>query len=156
MHPRDECKTTFMTELFCYCYKVMPFGLKNAGATYQQLMDRVLTPMLGRNVQAYVDDMVVTSQQKEQHVADPEELFTMIAKYRLKLIPEKWVFGIEACKFLDFLLTKSGIEANPKKCLAIIAMRSPILVKEVQQLTGRMAALSRFVWARGDKGHSYF
>jgi len=67
----------------------MPFGLKNAGATYQQLMDRVLTPMLGRNVQAYVDDMVVTSQQKEQHVADPEELFTMIAKYRLKLIPEK-------------------------------------------------------------------
>ena len=66
------------------------------------------------------------------------------------------MFGIEACKFLDFLLTKSGIEANPKKCLAIIAMRSPILVKEVQQLTGRMAALSRFVWARGDKGHSYF
>ena len=72
MHPRDECKTAFMTELSCYCKKVMPFGLKNAGATYQRLMDRVLAPMLGRNVQAYVDDMVVTSQQKEKHVADLE------------------------------------------------------------------------------------
>jgi len=89
MHPRDECKTAFMTELSCFCYKVMPFGLKNAGATYQRLMDRVLAPMLGWNVQAYVDDMVVTSQQKEQHLADLEELFTTIAKYRLKLNPEK-------------------------------------------------------------------
>jgi len=60
MHPSDKCKTTFMTELSCYCYKVMPFGLKNVGATYQRLMDRVLAPMIGRNVQAYVDDMVVT------------------------------------------------------------------------------------------------
>ena len=70
MHPRDEFKTAFMTELSCYCYKAMPFGQKNAGATYQRLMDRVLAPMLGWNVQAYVDDMVVTSQQREHHVAD--------------------------------------------------------------------------------------
>ena len=131
MHPRDECKTIFMTELSCYCYKVMPFGLKNADATYQLLMDRVLAPMLGRNVQAYVDDMVVTSQQKEQHVADLEELFTMIAKYRLKLNPEKCVFGVEVGKFLGLLLTECGIEANPEKCAAIITMRSPISVKEV-------------------------
>jgi len=134
----------------------MPFGLKNAGATYQRLMDRVLAPMLGRNVQGYVDDMVVTSQQKERHVADLEELFTTIAKYRLKLNPEKCVFGVEADKFLGFLLTKGGIEANPEKCAAIIAMRSPISVKEVQQLTGCMAALSKFVLAGGDKGHPYF
>ena len=61
MHLRDECKTTFMTETCSYCYKVKPFGLKNAGATYQRLMDKILAPMLGRNLQAYVDDMVVTS-----------------------------------------------------------------------------------------------
>jgi len=85
MHPRDDCKRAFMTKLSRYCYKVLPFGLKNAGAMYQRLMDRVLAPMLGRNVQAYVDDMVVPSQQREQHVADLEELFTIIAKYRLKL-----------------------------------------------------------------------
>jgi len=129
MHPRDKCKTTFMTELSYYYYKVMLFGLKNAGATYQRLMDRVLAPMIGRNVQAYVDDMVVTSQVKDQHVSDLEELFTMIAKYKLKLNPEKCVFGVEAGKFLGFLLTERGMEANPEKCAAIIAMRSLISVK---------------------------
>jgi len=112
MHPKDECKTTFMTELSCYYYKVMTFGLKNAGATYQRLMDRVLAPMIGQNVQAYVDDMVVTSV-KDQHVTDLEELFTTIARYRLKLNPEKCVFGVKAGKFLGFILTERGIEANP-------------------------------------------
>ena len=68
MHPRDKCKMTFMTELSCYYYNVIPFGLKNAGATYQRLMDRVLALMIGRNVQAFVDNMVVTSQVKDQHV----------------------------------------------------------------------------------------
>jgi len=95
-------------------------------------MDRVLAPMIGRNVQAYVDDMVVTSQVKDQHVADLEKLFTTIAKYKLKLNPEKCVFGVEAGKFLGFILIERGIEANPEKCATIIAMRSPILVKEVQ------------------------
>ena len=79
MHPRDESKTAFMTETCSYCYKVMPFRLKNAGATYQRPMDKVLTPMLGRNV-AYVDDMVVASREKMQHVADLEELFVTISK----------------------------------------------------------------------------
>jgi len=80
MYPKDECETTFMTELSCYCYTVVSFGLKNAGATYQRMMDTVLAPMIGRNVQAYMDNMVVTSQVKDQHVADLEELFTTIAK----------------------------------------------------------------------------
>jgi len=90
----------------------MPFGLKNAGATYQKLMDRVRAPMIGKNVQTYVDDMVVTSQVKDQHVTDLEELFTTIAKYNLKLNPEKCVFWVEAGKFLGFLLIECGIEAN--------------------------------------------
>ena len=145
-----------MMELSCFCYTVMSFGLKNAGATYQRLIDRVLAPMIGRNVQAYVDDMVVTSQVKDQHVADLEEIFTTIAKYKLKLNPEKCVFAVETGKFLGFLLTERGIEVNLEKYTVILAMRSLISVKEVQQLTGRMTALSRFVSVRGDKGHPYF
>jgi len=125
-----------MIELFSYFYKVTPFGLKNVGVTYQRLMDKVLSPMIGRNVQVYVDDMVVTSQEKDQHIADLEELFTTIVKYKLKLNPEKCVFGVKAGQFLGFLLIERGIEANPKKCAAIIAMRSPTSVKEVQQLKG--------------------
>jgi len=107
----------------------MPFGLKNAGATYQRLMDKVLAPMLGKNVQAYVDDMVVTSLEKDKHVADLEELFITIARYKLKLNPEKCVFGVEVGEL-------RGIEANPENCAAILAMRSPATVKEVQQLRG--------------------
>jgi len=156
MHPRDESKTAFMTETCSYCYKVMSFVLKNAGATYQRLMDKVLAPMLGRNIPTYVDDMVVTSQERGQHAADLEELFATISKYRLKLNPEKCVFCMEAGKFLGFMLTARGIKANPDKCAAILSMRSPTSVKEVQQLTGRMAALSRFVSAGGEKGHPYF
>ena len=76
-------------------------------------MDKVLAPMLGRNVQAYVDDMVVTSLEKSKHVSDLEELFTTIAKFRLKLNPKKCIFGVEAGKFLGYLLTERGIEANP-------------------------------------------
>jgi len=147
MHPKDKSKTAFMTELSCYCYTVMSFGLKNTGATYERLMGRVLAAIIGRNVQAYVDDMVMTSQVKDQHVIDLEELFTTITKYKLKLNPEKCVFRVEASKFLGFLLMERGIETNPEKCVAILAMRSPILIKEVQRLTGRMAALSRFVSA---------
>jgi len=156
MHPKDECKTAFMTGLSCYCKTVMPFGLKNVGSTYQRLMDKVLAPMIWQNVQAYVDNMVVTSQVKDQHVVDLEELFTTIAKYKLNLNPKTCVFGVEVGKFLGFLLTERGIEANPEKCVAILAMRSQISVKEVQQLTGRMTALSRFVSTGGDKGHPYF
>ena len=100
--------------------------------------------------------MVVISPEKSKHVSDLEELFTIITKFRLKLNPEKCIFGVEAGKFLGFLLTERGIEANHDKCAAILAMRSPATVKEVQQLTGRMAALSHFVLASGEKGHPYF
>nr|KYP53530.1 Uncharacterized protein K02A2.6 [Cajanus cajan] len=102
---------------------VMPFGLKNAGATYQQLMDKVLLNKLGRNVEAYVDDMVVKSTSINWHFDDLQELFDTIDKYQLKLNPEKCSFGVQARKFLGFLLTHRGIEANPDKCSVIINMR---------------------------------
>ena len=108
MHSLDEDKIAFMGEMANYCYRVMPFGLKNAGATYQRLMDRILVSMLGRNVHAYVDDIVVTSVEEKRHQGDLEELFVMINKYRLKLNPEKCVFGVKAGKFLGFLLTERG------------------------------------------------
>ena len=93
---------------------------------------------------------------KDQHVTDLEELFTTIAKYKLKLNPEKCVFGVEVGKFLGFLITERGIKVNHENCAVIIAMRNPISVKKVQQLTGWMAALSRFVSAGGNKRDPYF
>jgi len=148
MHPKDKNKTTFMV--------VTSFGLKNVVATYQRLMERILVSMLGRNVQAYVNDMVITLERKHQHIADLQELFTTIVKYNLKLNPNKCVFGVVIGKFLGFLLPERGKEANPDKCTTIIGMRSPTNVKEVQQLPWRITALSRFLSASGDKGHHYF
>ena len=84
--------------------------------------------------------MVVTSHERGRHATDLEELFTTISKYHLKLNPEKCAFGMEAGKILGFILTERGIEANPDKCAAIIVMRSPTSVKEVQQLTRRMGS----------------
>nr|KYP70634.1 Retrovirus-related Pol polyprotein from transposon opus [Cajanus cajan] len=110
-----------------------------------RLMDKVLMNQLGRNVEAYVDDMVVKSESVNRHFDDLQELFDTIGKYQLKLNLEKCSFGVQAGKFLDFLLTHCGIEANPDKCSTIINMRSPSTVKEVQQLAGRMASLSRFL-----------
>jgi len=97
-----------------------------------------------------MDDMVVTSQERGRHIADLEELFATTTKYHLKLNPEKCVFGVEAGKFLGFLLTERGIEGNPNNWAPILAMRSPASVKEVQPLMRRMTALSRFMSTGGE------
>jgi len=91
-----------------------------------------------------------------QHVTNLEELFAIIAGYNLKFNPIKCVFGVQAGKFLGFLLTERGIEANPNKCAAIIEMRSPTNVKEVQRVIGSMTALSRFLSANDDKRYLFF
>jgi len=108
MHSQDEDKTTFMEETSNYCYKVMPFGLKNTDATYQRLIDKILVSMMGRKVQAYMDGMVVTSVEEVRHQEDLAELFVIINKYQLKLNPEKCVFCVKAGKFLGFLLIERG------------------------------------------------
>jgi len=123
----------------------MSFGLKNAGATYQRLMDYVFHDMIGRNVEVYVDDIVVKSDSCEQHVSDLKEVFQALRKYRMRLNPDKCAFGVEGGKFLGFMLTHRGIEANPEKCKVIAEMQSPSKLKEIQRLVGRLTSLSRFV-----------
>ncbi|KOM40249.1 hypothetical protein LR48_Vigan04g044700 [Vigna angularis] len=123
----------------------MPFGLKNAGAAYQRLMDRVFSSQIGRCMEVYVDDMVVRSRSVEEHVRDLAEVFCQVRKYNMRLNPAKCTFGVPAGKFLGFLLTTRGIEANPDKCRTILEMRSPQKLKKVQRLVGRLTSLSRFI-----------
>nr|KYP55197.1 Retrovirus-related Pol polyprotein from transposon 297 family [Cajanus cajan] len=145
MHPCDEEKTAFITDSENYCYQVMPFGLKNAGATYQRLMNKPFRHQLGRNMEVYVDDMVVKSRDLVQHVIDLSEVFQQLHRYDMRLNPEKCVFGVSGGKFLGFMQSARGIEANPDKCMAIINMVSPQNLKEVQKLAGWLTALSRFL-----------
>ncbi|RDX74025.1 hypothetical protein CR513_46274, partial [Mucuna pruriens] len=125
MHPQDEEKTAFITDDRAFCYKVMPFGLKNARVTYQRLMDKIFKEVMGVDVEAYVDDVVVKSQGVTEHCQALGLVFHILRKHRLRLNPNKCSFGVRARKFLGFMLTERGIEANPEKCQAVVNMRSP-------------------------------
>ena len=151
MNPADREKTAFITDRANFCYEVMPFGLKNAGATYQRLMDRMFREQIGKTMEVYVDDIIVKSDSVEQHANDLAEVFQQIRKYDMRLNPEKCVFGVEGGKFLGFMLTSRGIEANPDKCRALETMRSLDNLKEVQRLVGRLTSLSRFMPRLTDK-----
>nr|KYP54847.1 Transposon Ty3-G Gag-Pol polyprotein [Cajanus cajan] len=156
MYPPDEVHTSFITDHANYCYRVMPFGLKNAGATYQRLMDKVFHHQIGRNLEVYVDDMVVKTISATDHASDLAEVFAQIRKHNMRLNPEKCVFGVQGGKFLGFMITSRGIEANPEKCKAIIQMQSPQTVKEVQRLSGRLVSLSRFIPKLAEKAGPIF
>jgi len=151
MHPRDKEKTSFMTIDANYYYEVMPFGLKNTRVTYQHLMDKIFKGLIGRAVEVYVDDIVVKSNSFEQHLKDLDEVFKALRGVNMKLNPENCTFGVEGGKFMGFMLTHREIEANPDKCQAILAMRSPKNIMEVQQLLGRLTAISRFIPHQAEK-----
>jgi hypothetical protein len=156
MHESDHEKTAFITDRGLYCYKVMPFGLKNAGATYQRLVNMMFKHQIGRNVEVYVDDMLVKTVQAADHVSDLEETFNTLRQYNMKLNPAKCAFGVSSGKFLGFLVSQRGIEANPEKVRAVLDMSSPKNTKQLQQLTGRIAALNRFISRSTDKCLPFF
>ena len=115
MAEEDQEKTSFITSQGLYCYKVMPFGLKNAGATYQRLVNKMFSKQIGRNKEVYVDDMLVKSREELAHLDDLKETFTTLKQYRMKLNPAKCIFGIASGKFLGFMVSQRGIKANPEK-----------------------------------------
>jgi hypothetical protein len=152
----DEEKTAFTTPYGVFCYQTMPFGLKNAGATYQRMMQKCLANQIGKNVQVYIDDVVITTKKGETLVEDLREVFESLDKYQIKLNPTKCSFGVPAGQLLGYLVSERGIEANPEKIQAIVTMKKPIKLLEVQQLTGRVAALSRFIARLGDKALPFY
>ena len=115
MHKADQGKTSFVTNQGLFCYKVMPFSLKNARTTYQRLMTKMFAQQIGRNVQVYVDDMLVKSRKEEDHLEDLMETFDTLCSYNMKLNLGKCVFEVTAGKFLGFMVFQRGIEPNLNK-----------------------------------------
>ena len=138
----DQEKTTFVTPTGNYHYKVMSFGLKNAGSTYQRMMTRMFEPQLGKNIKVYVDDMVVKSKVESEHLGDLGSTFNVLRKHKLRLNASKCSFGVGSCKFLGYMVTYRGIEVNPDQIKAINDLKPPRNAKEVQKLTGMIAALN--------------
>ena len=131
MDPDDQEKTSFVTGQGTYCYRVMPFGLKNVGATYQRLVNRMFHKQIGTSVEVYIDNMLVKSTTTELHIAHLAEAFQILKKYNMKLNPAKCAFGVSAEKFLSFIINNRGIEANPDKIKAVLDMPPPSNIKEV-------------------------
>ncbi|KAL0444352.1 UNVERIFIED_CONTAM: hypothetical protein Slati_2157900 [Sesamum latifolium] len=129
---------------------------KECGATYQRLVNSIFQKQIGRNMEVYIDDMLVKSQIKEHHIKDLAECFEILKKFGMKLNPSKCTFGVRGGKFLGFMVSQRGIEANPEKIEAIIKIQSPHTVKEVQNLAGNIAALNRFISRSSDKGLPFF
>ena len=115
MDEANQEKTSFITSQGLFCYKVMPFSLKNAGATYQRLVNNMFRSQIGRNVEVYVDDMLVKSLDEEKHLDDLRETFDTLRRHQMKLNPSKCAFGVSSGKFLGFMVSQRGIEANPDK-----------------------------------------
>jgi hypothetical protein len=141
----DEEKTSFTTPFGTFCFVRMPEGLKNARCTFLRMIAIVLHPHIRRNILAYVDDIVVKSVQRRDHISDLAETFANLRAANLKLNPEKCVFEIHKGKVLGCLVSTKGIEANPDKIKALVEMQDPVSVKDVQKLTGRVAALNRSI-----------
>jgi hypothetical protein len=130
----DQEKTAFITPFGAYCYTTMSFGLKNAGATYQRAIQACFKRQLNKNVEAYVDDVVVKTKNYSMLIDDLEETFASLREYRWKLNPNKCVFGVPSGKLLGFIISHRGIKANPEKTSAITSMKAPTCIKDVQKL----------------------
>ena len=141
----DQEKTTFISLDANYHYTVMPFGLKNAGATYQRMMTRMFRDKIGHTAEVYIDDMVTKSRQEVQHIEDLQGVFEVLRQHKLHLNAEKCTFGVEAGKFLGYLITCREIEVNPDQIEAVKRLRPMSNPKKVQVLTEMLATFNRFI-----------
>lgn len=133
MHPDDIEKTAFITDRGTYCFKVMPFGLKNVGATHQRLVNKMFANQLGKSMEFYIDDMLV------KLTVAPENV-NILDQYCMKLNPGKCTFAVTSGEFLGIIVTQHRIKASPRQIRAIMDLPSSKIPKDVQRLTGRIVA----------------
>lgn len=151
MHPDDREKMAFITEKGTYCYKVMPFSLKNAGATYQRLENKMFADKLGVPMEVYINDMLLRSLHAADHLKHLHGCFKTLNDYDMKLNPAKCTFNVMSGEFLRYIISQRGTKANPKYISAILDLPSPKNNREVQRLPGRIIALNQFISRSADK-----
>ncbi|GJW92627.1 reverse transcriptase domain-containing protein [Tanacetum coccineum] len=139
---RRRGKTAFITSQRIFCYSKMPFGLKNVGATYQRLVDKAFQKQIGRNLEAYVDDLVIKSCTEQEVIRDVEETFRTLRKINMKLNPKKCTFEMKEGVFLGYKVNSDGLMVCPDKVAAVLSLPSPKCLKDVQRLNGKLASLN--------------
>jgi hypothetical protein len=152
----DEEKRTFITPFGIFYYTKMVFGLKNRGTTYHKCIQIILEPQIGRNIEAYVDDVLVKSKKCGDLLDNLNETFDNLRKYKMMLNHKKCVFGVSSEKLLNYMVSSRGIDANLKKVKAIEQLQSSWTRKEIQKLAGMMTALNRFISKLGERGMPFY
>nr|GEW37305.1 reverse transcriptase domain-containing protein [Tanacetum cinerariifolium] len=149
-------KTAFHTGQGLYCYTKMPFDLKNAGATYQRLVDKAFDSQIGRNIEVSVDDLVIKSHTEAEMLRDISETFRTLRKINMKLNPKKSTFGAAKGMFLVYMISSEGIKPWPNKTEVVLQLPSPRTTKEVQSLNEKLASLNRFLSKSVEKSLQLF
>lgn len=139
-----------------YCFKVMPFRLKNTGATYQYLVNKMFTDFIGDTIEVYIDDMIIKSLKVLDHLNHLHQAFAVLSKYGMKLNLVKCSFGVTSGKFWGYQVMKRGIEADPHQIRVVANIPSPKNIKKVLKLTGLLTALNIFISKYSDKSHNFF
>ncbi|GKB81784.1 reverse transcriptase domain-containing protein, partial [Tanacetum coccineum] len=152
----DEEKTAFHTSHGVYCYTKMPFSLKNTGATYQRLVDKAFDNQVGRNIEVYVDDLVIKSHTEVEMLRYIDETFRTLRKINMKLNPKKYTFRVVEGMFLGYMISPKRIKPCPDKTDAVLQLPSPRIIKEVQSLNGKLASLNRFLSKSAEKSLPIF
>ena len=151
---KDREKITFISRNANYHYTVMPFGLKNVGATYQWMMTKMFRDIIGFTVKVYINDMVVKSKQEARHIEDLRRVFEVLWQHKLNLNADKCAFGVGASKFLGYMITYRGIEVNPDQ---VVKRLKPLSnPKEVQVVTGMLATLNWFISKFADRCRPFY
>ena len=145
MAAKDAKKTAFRTPIGNFYYTVIPFGLKNAGATYQRTMTAIFHDMMHKEMEDYVDDIVVKSKTRTGHLQVLEQVFKRCREYKLRMNLMKCAFGVSIGKFLGFLVHHRGISVDPAKAIVITTMKRPTIVRELKSFLGRVSYIRRFV-----------
>ena len=123
----------------------MPFGLKNANATYQRTMTSIFGDVLHKQVQDYVDDLVVKAKNLVEHLMHLRQVFERCREHSLRMNPAKYAFGVSSGKFLGFLVHHRGIDLDPTKAKAITTLSPPTILKELRSFVGKVSYLWRFI-----------
>ena len=145
MSTKDAKKTAFRTSIGNFYYTVMPFGLKNADATYQRTMTVMFHDMMHKEIEDYVDDIVMKFKKREDHLETLRKVFDRCWLYKLKMNPLKCAFGVSTGKFLGFLVHNRGIDVDPAKASAIAIMKAPTSHKELKSFLGTLSYIRRFI-----------
>ncbi|GKB53979.1 reverse transcriptase domain-containing protein [Tanacetum coccineum] len=156
MAKEDEEKIAFITSQGIFCYIKMPFGLRNARATYQRLVDKAFHKQIGRNLKVYVDDLVIKSRTEDEIVRDIEETFKTLREINMKLNPKNSTFGVEEGMFLGYKVNTRGLKLCPNKVDTVLSLPSPKCLKDVQKLNGKLASLNRFLSKSAEKSLPFF